>query len=77
MAEWMSAHCGCGCRPAAASAAGCPCPECQPGEGLTYGHAHNVKVSDRLRMRVLLQRPLLTPDEESELDGLLAAYIHS
>lgn len=77
MAEWRSAQCGCGCRPVEATDPGCPCAECQPGEGLSYGHRHNVQVSDRLRMRVLLQRRLLTPDEEAELDGLLAAYIHS
>lgn len=66
-----SPHCGCGCRPVGCEP-GCPCPECQPGPGLDLRRKHNARSlrhSDRLKD--LLERSVLTMQEERELDRLM------
>jgi hypothetical protein len=74
----------CGCKPCAARRRkqghrpGCPCPECQPGLGIDYGlNRNNRAKARRERMKDLLQRDLLSPAEEQELEELLHLYTYS
>lgn len=80
--EWGPSYCTSSCcadrRAQLEDPEGCGCKECQLGSGIDYGAVrHNVTRRRQARMRVLLQRDLLTPDEERELDDLLHIYLHS
>lgn len=58
-------------------ASACSCKECGPGPGTDYRSKHRLRTQARnLRLGQLLGRDNLTPDEEAELDSLLAEYIH-
>lgn len=58
---------------------GCPCKQCQPGPGLDFSWKLSQRGrTQRLRLKVLLaknDRGELTPDEETELDGMCHDYL--
>lgn len=55
---------------------GCACKECQPGDGIDFGSERWNKIQKRrTRLRVLLQREVLTQREQDELDELLHLYV--
>lgn len=73
---WLAAPCGCGCRPEGLEP-GCPCPECQPGDGIDHEASQGIRERlTRTRMKELLLKEPLSPEEAEELDGLLHWHIH-